>query len=329
MSISSRKKEHIKLVKRSQVPRSCVDKRFNYEPLLSSHPDKLQKYSFLGENIGAPIFISSMTGGSYKSKLINKRLATAAKVFNIPMGLGSIRPYLESVETKSFKMRMFTGNDVQLFGNIGIAQVEQLFLNKQLYKLQNAVDNLELNGLIIHINPLQEWVQKGGDLLLHPPLNTLREILPELNCIKIIKEVGCGFGPESLKRLIELPVNAIDLSGFGGTNFTKIELIRDKKSNNKILSPLINIGHTPEEMIDNLNSIISTKSHFDKEFIISGGIKNFLDGYYYKSKLNANSIYGYANTLLKYATKSEKKLFNFIETDINGYNFSKSFLKIK
>ena len=64
--ISSRKDEHIELAERSILKASSIDSRFNYEPLLSAHPVNQENLStkFLGKDIKAPLWISSMTGGS-------------------------------------------------------------------------------------------------------------------------------------------------------------------------------------------------------------------------------------------------------------------------
>lgn len=329
MSISIRKKQHMKLVEKSQLRREVVDSRFNYEPLFSSHINKNKTFRFLGNKIGAPIFISSMTGGSKKSERINKIIASAAKKFKLPMGLGSLRPYIENRHVQSFNIRKDIGDEVLLFGNLGIAQIEQLLNRKEIFKIDKAIEELELDGIIIHINPLQEWVQPEGDRLMNPPIITLEKVLPLLKTKIIIKEVGAGFGRESLKSLLQLPIDVIDLSSFGGTNFTKLELLRDKKSIYKLNSPLINIGVTPDEMIKNLNQLFIEGLGLEKEFIISGGIKNFLDGYYYNSILKSKSIYGYANNILKYAKKSEKSLYEFLTYEIKNYCFAQNFLQIK
>ncbi len=329
MSISRRKNQHIKLVEKSQTQREFVDSRFNYEPLLNSHTDNNETFRFLGNKIGAPIFISSMTGGSKKSEKINRIIAGAAKNFKLPMGLGSLRPYIENRHVQSFNIRRYIGDEVLLFGNLGITQVEQLLARKEIFKIDKAIEELELDGIIIHINPLQEWVQPEGDRLINPPIITLEKVLPQLKTKIIIKEVGAGFGKESLKSLLQLPIDVIDLSSFGGTNFTKLELLRNKKSIYNLQSPLINIGETPDQMIQNLNSFFKKGIGLEKEFIISGGIKNFLDGYYYNTILNSKSIYGYANNILKHAKKSEKSLHEFLEYEIRNYGFAQNFLQIK
>ena len=47
--------------------------------------------------------------------------------------------------------------------------------------------------------------------------------------------------------------------------------------------PFINVGHTANEMVDILNAL-PTKN---KEFIISGGLRNILDGYEVLSRMKA------------------------------------------
>lgn len=324
MSIIRRKKDHIRLVYKSQTDISTNDSRFYYEPLLASHHvDKT--YTFNSKSIGAPIFISSMTGGSGKSKKINRRLALAAKEYKLPMGLGSLRPYIERYEKSSFQIREYCGDDVQLFGNIGISQLENLVIDRKIEKLYKVVDYLTLDGIIIHINPLQEWIQPGGDRLKYPAITTLKTFLESKECTVIVKEVGCGFGPNSLKELINLPLDVIDLAAYGGTNFTKVELLRSKRKREK--NPLVNIGHGNMEMLEILNR--NQNELHGKEFIFSGGIKSYLDGYYFMKKLKTPSLYGYAYPLLERALHSKLRLFEFIEDEIRGLEFAEQFLTVK
>ncbi|MCP4393936.1 MAG: isopentenyl-diphosphate delta-isomerase, partial [Alphaproteobacteria bacterium] len=89
--IQKRKEDHLDLVEASQIPEALNDTRFNYEPIInrqSMDGSNLQR-NFLGKNLKAPIWISSITGGSLESKRINENLARAAKEFGLGMGLGS------------------------------------------------------------------------------------------------------------------------------------------------------------------------------------------------------------------------------------------------
>ena len=46
----------------------------------------------------------------------------------------------------------------------------------------------------------------------------------------IVKEVGQGMGPQSLKALYSLPIQAIDFAAGGGTNFAKLEIFRSNEN---------------------------------------------------------------------------------------------------
>ena len=66
---------------------------------------------------------------------------------------------------------------------------------------------------------MQEWLQPEGDRFKYAPIDTIKRIL-ETNDVKIIvKEVGQGMGPQSLKALLSLPLEAIDFAASGGTNY--------------------------------------------------------------------------------------------------------------
>ena len=52
--------------------------------------------TFLGKQLGAPLLISSMTGGTEKAKRINYRLAAVAQKYKLAMGVGSQRVVVEN-----------------------------------------------------------------------------------------------------------------------------------------------------------------------------------------------------------------------------------------
>lgn len=316
MNTKKRKTAHIKLVDKSQISIKKLDNRFNYEPLLSSHNNKYS-YDFLGKKIGGPLFLSSITGGTNKSKKINKNISIASRELKLPMGLGSIRPLLDNPGDDSYHCGFMT------FGNIGIAQLNRV------NEINIIIEKLKLDGLIIHINPLQEWCQPGGDKYTEAPIDTLKSYIPRINTKIIIKEVGCGFGPKSIKKLMELPIHVIDLSGFGGTSFTKIELLRHSNSFKNFYNPLTEIGESNTDMINYVNKYLQQGIGNDKSFIVSGGINNFLDGYFYVNKLEGSTIYGYAARILKHAQKSADSLINFLNMEIEGYNLARSYLTIR
>ena len=69
---SSRKQDHIELAFASQTPHA--DERFYYEPLFTGNHTDIHQLAchFAGHQLEAPIWISSMTGGTEKAGHINK-----------------------------------------------------------------------------------------------------------------------------------------------------------------------------------------------------------------------------------------------------------------
>lgn len=328
----NRKQDHIELAFKSQTAISLIDKRFSYEPVLAAHPSNvITEKPFLDKKIQTPIWVSSMTGGTEKAFKINSNLAKACAHFKMGMGLGSCRSLLESKERlKDFDFRKTIGNDLPFYANLGIAQVEYLLSENKEQKILDLIQLLEVDGLIVHINPLQEWLQPEGDKISVPPIDTLKRLIDKVNTKLIVKEVGQGMGKESLKALMKLPIQAIEFAAHGGTNFSKIELLRSQPEKQTLYKSIINIGHSAEEMVIDVNSIKAENDDvLCDNFIISGGIKNFLDGYYLMKKLNAKSVYGQASELLKYAEKSYDELHQYLEMQVEGLKLAEKFLRLK
>lgn len=331
---SERKRDHIELAFRSQVERAALDDRFYYEPLLAAHPgpDTLPKISFLGKQLSAPLWVSSMTGGTEMAKIINHNLARACGEFGMGMGLGSCRSLLFGNETLSdFDVRSLMGPDVPLFANLGIAQVEQLIDHQELYRIPVLINKLKADGLIIHVNPFQEWLQPEGDHLSRPPIETIATVLSELDVPIIVKEVGQGMGYRSLKALLQLPLAAIDFAANGGTNFAKLELARSSQLQQEAYGRLANIGHSAEEMVKLCNQLVQELGDQRQctQIIISGGIRHFLDGYYLTEKCALPSIYGQASQFLKHARADYETLQTYVKTQIKGLALSNTYLSLK
>jgi isopentenyl-diphosphate delta-isomerase len=247
------------------------------------------------------------------------------------MGLGSCRPLLDSKERlQDFDVRNILGPDLPLYANLGIAQVEQLVANKAIDKINALVHLLQADGLIIHVNPLQEWLQPEGDLIKVPPVHTLQQLLTSVSFPVIVKEVGQGMGPESIMAVLQLPIAAFEFAAHGGTNFSKLELLRSDSNARHSYDSLSRIGHTAIEMVDWINMLTMDNAFIKcKEFIISGGIKDFLDGYYLMQHLRWPSVYGMASQFLKYATESQEALEEFISRQVKGLQLAHAYLQIK
>ena len=327
----SRKKDHIELAFKSQLEK--LDDRFSYEPMLAGHPESMENpISFLGKELTQPFWISSMTGGTAVAADLNHRLARSCKKFGFGMGLGSCRIILnDKTFFEDFNLRPILGDGVPFYANIGIAQLEELIEDKELYKLDRLISDLSCDGLIIHVNPLQEWTQPEGDRFRFSPLDTIKKVLDFVQFPIIVKEVGQGMGYESLKSLFELPLAAIDFGAHGGTNFSLMELQRGSDARKEAMMPLAYIGHSAEEMVGYTNQIVEDLGDKRKcnQVIVSGGIKNYLDGFYHVSKLKIPAIYGQAAPILKRAIESEQVLNDYLEMQFQGFSMAKSILKVK
>lgn len=331
MKVEERKKDHIDLAVSAQVARASLDQRFYYEPLFSKHPHQLDLSStFLGKTLRAPLWVSSMTGGTGEARHINQNLARACKEFGLGMGLGSCRVLLgDTTESKKyfsdFNLRPILGNDLPLFANLGIAQVEKLIAKGAIEQIAVMLESLQADGLIVHVNPLQEWFQPEGDRFEVSPLETITKLCSSLKTQIIVKEVGQGMGPKSLKALLDLPIAAIELAAFGGTNFTLIEQKRAQKEK----ATMAHVGHTASEMVIFLNQLLKANAHYgQKQIIISGGIENALDGYYLRENLKYQSVIGQAKNFLVHANDYDS-LKKYIEEEIAVLKMAKSYLTAK
>ena len=329
----SRKKDHIALAFSSQVAADSLDTRFSYEPMLSSHQGRaIKEQEFLGKQFKVPLWVSSMTGGTELAKTINENLARAAKQFGFGMGLGSCRGLLtDDSFLADFQMRPILGYDLPLYANLGIAQLEQLLDNNNTELILRLIDKLQADGLIVHVNPFQEWLQPEGDRYRYAPIETVERLLEALPQIPlIVKEVGQGMGKESLRQLLQLPIAALDFAASGGTNFALLELLRADLSLKKAYEPLTHIGHSAPQMLQFVNELVDELG--DKllcdQLIISGGIKNFLDGYYLCEKSKLAAVYGQASALLRHARGSYEDLELFLQQQLQGLTLAHQYLRV-
>jgi len=328
-----RKREHLDLALKSQTNLSVNDDRFDYEPMLSAHPeDILKSFEFAGKKMKVPIWISSMTGGSEYSGIINHNLARACNEFGMGMGLGSCRALLEEGNYfDHFNLREIIGNDSPFYANLGISQIEKSTLNNSTARITDMVERLKADGLIIHVNPLQEWLQPEGDKLTVAPMETIKAFLSKTKLKVIVKEVGQGFGPESIAELLKLPLEALELASFGGTNFAKVELQRSSVLRQKLLEPLSRIGNNAYQMVDDINRFAKTRNNQlkCKSVIISGGVQSFLDGYYLMQRCRLKSVYGQASAFLEYAREDYDQLKEFIQLQVEGLELASAYLRLK
>jgi isopentenyl-diphosphate delta-isomerase len=269
--ISSRKADHINLALQSehQSPHGSGFDRLRFEPnpLPQMALEEIDlSSSFLQRTIAAPFLIGAMTGGCDNGELINRHLAEAAQACNIPMAVGSQRAALElGIEQE---VRRWAPSAI-LLGNLGATQLQKQGLDMA----QRAVDSIQANGLVIHLNPLQELVQPNGDRDWNMVLEAIEHCVANLSVPVIVKEVGAGIGPGSAQRLLNAGVQWIEVAGRGGTSWASIELARNGSSREcEVAAPFIDWGMDTVELLPAVHAACPTLN-----LIGSGGVRHGLD----------------------------------------------------
>lgn len=330
--MKQRKKEHLDLALQSQTLLHELDERFIYEPMFKAHPNakNVEPFEFMGKQMRYPIWVSSMTGGTEYAGHINRNLAKVCKEFGFGMGLGSCRALLSSNEyLDQFNMREVIGDDLPLWSNLGICQVEESLHEKSTDLILKMLERLDADGLFIHINPLQEWMQPEGDKIKRPPIETIQEFIEVTGVPVAVKEVGQGFGKKSLKALLELPLEALEFGAYGGTNFAKIELERSEPVRKQLLEPIAYVGNSALQMVDWCNEIVETLGDLKtKNIIVSGGLRSYLDGYFFIERSKLNAVYGMASQFLRFAREDYGSLQEFATYQVNGLNLARHYLEI-
>lgn len=219
--------------------------------------------NFLNKKVKFPLMINAMTGGSDLSEEINRSLANVAAEYDLPMAVGSQTIALEDKDSrKSFEIVREIIKDGIVISNLsGFASTEDAKL---------AVDLLRADAIQIHLNPAQELVQVEGERNFCGILNNIEKIVNTSEVPVIVKEVGFGMSQKTVKKLHDVGVKYVDISGFGGSNFFEIENLREPNAD---ISDLFSWG------IPTALSLIETKklAYDDMHIIASGGIKTSVD----------------------------------------------------
>ncbi len=174
----------------------------------------------LREAVSKPFFVSSMTAGHHDAGNINQILVEACVVEDWAMGVGSQRRELFDADAaKEWQAIRRFAPDVELYGNLGLSQL----IHTPIADVQRLADSLQARAMIIHCNALQECLQPEGTPQFRGGFAALEKLCTALSIPVIIKETGCGFSKKTLEKLNQLPIAAVDVSGYGGTHWGRIE----------------------------------------------------------------------------------------------------------
>ncbi len=266
MSTEKRKQEHIEraLDNASQYSKTSLLEHihFIHNSLPEIDFDDVDLHvEYFNRKFSFPLMIIGMTGGYTKAKEINTELARIASEYEIPMGVGSQRAMIENASLKETYDVKKHFPDLFLVGNIGAYQLK-IYDPK---KIESLVKDIDADALAIHLNPLQEIVQPEGDRNWSNILMKINEVIDFLDVPVIVKETGAGISREVAYKLSRVGVKWIDVSGVGGTSWSKIEYMRGGS-----------IKGFEEWGIPTALSIVVCKDLAN--VIASGGIRNGIDG---------------------------------------------------
>lgn len=221
-----RKADHIRINLHEDVAAKGVDSGFAAYRFLHQALPELDleavdtSVEVLGRRLGAPLLISSMTGGTPEARAINRTLAEVAEARGLAMGLGSGRALLEHPEgLDTFDVRPVAPG-VLLLANLGAVQLSRGVTAGDCRRL---VARLGADALVLHLNPLQEALQPEGDGGFDGLLARIEALCRRLEVPVVVKEVGWGIAPDTVRRLLDAGVAAVDVAGAGGTSWSEVE----------------------------------------------------------------------------------------------------------
>jgi isopentenyl-diphosphate delta-isomerase len=260
------------------------------------------EHVFLDKTLQFPLLISSMTGGEDPLLIeINKNLAKAAQAQGVALAVGSQRVAMDSsLARQSFQLRKWAPKAV-LLANLGAVQLNYGYGFDQAKK---AVDMLEADALILHLNPLQEAIQPEGDRNFKGLIDRIHHLVHLMPVPIIIKEVGCGFSAPDLLLLNQAGVKWVDTAGRGGTSWSRVEAHRGNW----------NLGTSFQDWGLTTPQVLRLAKEFvpDMHLIASGGIRNAQD--MLKSLILGAEIAGLAKPFLSPAMESAQAVESVIES---------------
>ncbi len=179
--------------------------------------------TLLDKRLAAPLLISSMTGGTPEAGAINRRLAEAAQAAGVGMGLGSQRAAIQDPSLANTYRVRHVAPDILLLANLGAVQLNYGYGPDEC---RRAIEMVEADGLILHLNPLQEALQPRGETGFAGLLPRIEAVCRALESPVIVKEVGWGISEQVARQLADAGVAAIDVAGAGGVSWSQVEMHR-------------------------------------------------------------------------------------------------------
>lgn len=316
MSIKQRKADHIRInleedVQFPTLTTGLEEYRFVHQALPELDLEEVDTHvTLFGKRVAAPILVSSMTGGTTQAHTINKNLAEAAQARGLAMGLGSQRAGIERGDdtASTFRVRE-VAPDILLFANLGAVQLNYGYTVEQC---QRAVEMIEADALILHLNPLQEVLQSEGDFRWRGLLGKIEEVCRALSVPVVAKEVGWGMSAQAARTLYNVGVGAIDVAGAGGTSWSQVEMHRAPTERLRRLAAAFGDWGIPTaESLRDVYRVRTAMGMEDRPIFASGGIRSGQD--VAKCTALGADLVGLASPFLKRAVESAEAVAHEME----------------
>ena len=275
--IARRKSEHVDIVLRGGVSARTVTSgferfRFQHCALPELDLDDIDiSTSLVGRRLRAPLIVSAMTGGPLHAHRINCAIAEAAGRCGVGFSVGSQRIALEGKGSAGLGRELRTiAGDVPILANFGAAQLADW---DGLDMAERAVEMIDADALIVHLNPLQEAVQSGGDRRWSGVLDQIERTARRISRPLIVKEVGAGISGAVARRLWNAGVRIIDVAGAGGTSWAAVESRRARSPHDRAIAEAFR-----DWGISTADSITAVRAACPEAVVIaSGGVRDGID----------------------------------------------------
>jgi isopentenyl-diphosphate Delta-isomerase len=261
-------------------------------------------YELCGKTLSMPFIIASMTGGSEYGRTINTNLAKAAEACGVAMGLGSQRIGLEKQDAKdTFELVRKYAPNACIIANMGAVQLNY---GHDVDSYKAIVDMVSADALYLHLNPLQEALQPGGDTDFRNLIRGIEKLVHEISVPVFVKEVGHGISGDVAKMLFDIGVHAIDVAGVGGTSYAWVEAERSR--NNAFANWFKSFGIPTDRAVV---QAVAAKARVDQLVIASGGVRNPIDGL--KARALGADLFSSAVPFLRSAMVSPEATIEMLE----------------
>ncbi len=274
---AQRKRDHLRIALGSKSAGTSTtgldDVRVHARALPAGDLDAVDLSSQLwGRPISAPLLLSCMTGGTGQAGSVNHALAVAAQAHGLPVGLGSGRVLLEDPHrTEGFLVRD-VAPDVPLLANLGAVQLAEYGAEA----CRRLVEQCRADGLVLHVNAVQEAVQPGGDTNFGGLVDRIGSVVAALEFPVMVKEVGFGLAPEDVALLVDAGVAGVDVAGAGGTNWATIEGQRDEQARD-VAGAFADWGWPTATAVQAARRVLDRSDAHDITLVGSGGLRHGVD----------------------------------------------------